>query len=267
MKRRVVSVILMLLLAVGYGAFLHFYEEDTNQPPQIRFDANHLELSVNDDEGRLLEGVHAEDAEDGDLTTEIIIDSISQFDSQKRRTVRYVVFDRENKATQATRTISYTDYVAPKLYLADSLVQDTISVSKINKMAGATSCVDGDISNNVEVGIGKLQDNKVVLKINAYDSTGTETTLSVALEYDRTAYQSKIVLNEYLLYLPVGTTYDFYQNVKDVMQGSVEVPRLKEYVYIEGDVDFQNPGIYEVYYKLRDEANSTAYTKGVVVIE
>jgi hypothetical protein len=51
------------------------------------------------------------------------------------------------------------------------------------------------------------------------------------------------------------------------MQGSVEVPRLKEYVYIEGDVDFQNPGIYEVYYKLRDEANSTAYTKGVVVIE
>jgi hypothetical protein len=135
MKRRVVSVILMLLLAVGYGAFLHFFEEeDTNQPPQIRFDTNHLELSVNDDEGRLLEGVHAEDAEDGDLTTEIIIDSISQFDSQKRRTVRYVVFDRENKATQATRTISYTDYVAPKLYLTDSLVQDTISVSKINTL-------------------------------------------------------------------------------------------------------------------------------------
>jgi hypothetical protein len=51
------------------------------------------------------------------------------------------------------------------------------------------------------------------------------------------------------------------------MQGSVEVPRLKEYVFIEGNVDFNTPGIYEVYYKLRDEANSTAYTKGVVVIE
>ena len=268
MKRRAVSVILMLLLAVGYGTFLHYYEEeDTNQAPQIRFDDNHLELSVNDDENRLLEGVHAEDAEDGDLTAEVIIDSISAFDSQKRRTVRYVVFDAENKATQATRTISYTDYIVPKLYLTDSLVQDTISVSKINKMAGATSCVDGDISNNVEVGIGKLQDNKVVLKISAYDSTGTETSLSVALEYDRTSYQSKIVLNEYLLYIPVGATYDFYENVKEVVQGSVEVPRLKEYVYIEGDLDFNTPGIYEVYYKLRDEANATAYTKGIVVIE
>lgn len=268
MKRRVVNVILMLLLVVGYGTFLHFYEEeDTNQAPQIQFDENYLELSVNDDESQLLEGVHAEDAEDGDLTTEIIIDSISTFDSQKRRTVRYIVFDSENKAAQATRTISYTDYVAPKLYLTDSLVQDTISVSKINKMAGAMSCVDGDISNNVEVGIGKLQDNKVILKISVYDSTGTENSLSVALEYDRTSYQAKIVLNEYLLYLPAGTVYDFQQNVKEVLQGSVEVPRLKEFVSIEGEIDFNTPGIYEVYYKLHDEANVTAYTKGIVVIE
>ncbi len=268
MKRRVASVILMLLLIAGYGTFLHFYEEeDVNQAPYIQFDSEHLELSVNDDESRLLEGVYAKDAEDGDLTDEIIVDSISAFDSQKRRTVRYVVFDRENKATQASRTISYTDYVAPKIYLTDSLIQDTISVSKINKLAGATSCVDGDISNNVEVAIGKLQDNRVVLKINAYDSTGTENSLSVALEHDRTSYLAKIILNEYLLYIPVGGTYDFNQNVKEVLQGSVEVSRLKEYVYVEGEVDFQTPGIYEVYYKLRDEANATAYTKGIVVIE
>ena len=268
MKRRVASVILMLLLAAGYGTFLHFYEEeDTNQAPSIQFDTKHLELSVNDDESRLLEGVRANDAEDGDLTDEIIVDSISTFDNQKCRTVRYIVFDSENKATQAMRTISYTDYVAPKLHLTDSLIQDTISVSKINKMAGAMSCVDGDISNNVEVSIGKLQDNRVILKINAYDSTGTESSLSVALEYDRTSYQAKILLDEYLLYIPVGSTYDFKQNVKEVLQGSVEVPRLTEYVYVEEEVDFQTPGVYEVYYKLRDDANATAYTKGIVVIE
>ena len=89
----------------------------------------------------------------------------------------------------------------------------------------------------------------------------------MALEYDRTSYQAKILLDEYLLYIPVGSTYDFKQNVKEVLQGSVEVPRLTEYVYVEEEVDFQTPGVYEVYYKLRDDANATAYTKGIVVIE
>ena len=36
MKRRVVSVILMLLMAVGYGTFLHFYEKEDTESGSCR---------------------------------------------------------------------------------------------------------------------------------------------------------------------------------------------------------------------------------------
>lgn len=268
MKKRWISVILMFALIAGYIIFLHFYEkEDTNEAPQITFEETHLELSVGDDSSRLMEGVRATDKEDGDLTSEIIIDSISAFDSKKNRTVRYVVFDRENKATQATRTISYVDYQGPKIFLNDSLVQDTISVTKINKMVEAVSCVDGDISNNVEVNIGKLQDNEVVLKIHTYDSTGTESNLSVVLEYDRNTYPVKICLQEYILYVPAGEIYDFKQNVKEILLGNQVISKYNEMIQIEGEVDFNTPGIYEVYYGLSEEAENIARAKGIVVVE
>lgn len=268
MRKRWISILLMFALIVGYILFLYYYEtEDINEAPQIIFEETHVELSVNDDSSRLMEGVRATDKEDGDLTSEVILDSISAFDSKKNRTVRYVVFDKENKATQATRTISYVDYQVPKIFLNDSLVQDIISVSKINKMVGAVSCVDGDISNNVEVNIGKLQDNEVVLKIHTYDSTGTESNLSVVLEYDKNTYPVKICLQEYILYVPAGETYDFKQNVKEILHGNQVISKYNEMIRIEGEVDFNTPGIYEVYYALSEEADNMARTKGIVVVE
>ena len=268
MIKRVLSVIIMIILVGGYGYFLYLYEqEDTNEAPRIEFEASHMEMSVADDASRLLEGVSAYDREDGDLTAEIIVDSISTFDDEKNRTVRYVVFDKDNKAAEATRTISYTDYTAPKLQFTDSLIQDSITVSKINKIAGAVSCVDGDISNNVELKIGTLQDNKMILKFSVQDSTGTEENLSVSYEYDRNVYNTKICLTEYLMYLPAGQVYDFSTNISEIQQRSVDVPSLREYVVIENNVDFNTPGIYEVYYYLSDAAGTDARTKGIVVIE
>lgn len=268
MKMRWISIILMFVLIAGYIAFLYYYEkEDTNEAPQIIFEETHLELSVSDDSSRLMEGVRAIDKEDGELTSEVIIDSISAFDGKKNRTVRYVVFDKGNKATQATRTISYVDYQPPKILIKDSLAQDTISVAKINRMMEAVSCVDGDISNNVEVKIGKLQDNEVVLKIHTYDSTGTESNLSVVLEYDRNTYPVKIGLREYALYVAAGEIYDLKQNVQEILLGNQVISKYNEMIQIDGEVDFNTPGIYEVYYVLSEETENIARTKGIVVVE
>lgn len=268
MRKRWISVVLMFLLIAGYILLLRFNEqEDTNEAPQIVFEATHLELSVNDDSSRLMEGVKAVDKEDGDLTSGIIIDSISPFDNKKCRTVRYVVFDKGNKAAQAYRTISYVDYQSPKILLMDSLTQNTISVAKINRMFEAVSCVDGNISNNVEVNIGKLQDNEVVLKVHTYDSTGTESNLSLVLEYDRNIYPITITLQEYILYVPAGESYDLTQNVKEILQGNQVMETYNEMIQIEGEIDFNTPGVYEVYYGLSDETETIARTKGIVVVE
>lgn len=268
MRKRWIYILLMFALIVGYVLFLNYYEkEDVNEAPQIIFKEAHMELSVNDEKSRLLEGVQAIDKEDGDLTSDIIIDSISAFDGKKNRTVRYVVFDKENKATQASRTISYVDYQPPKILLNDSLIQNTISVTKINKMIEAVSCVDGDISNNVDVNIGKLQDNQVVLKIHVYDSTGTESNISVVLEYDKNQYPIKINLKDYMLYVPVGENYDLKGNIFEILQGNQPVQMYDDMIRVESNVDFNTPGVYEVYYTLNEDAGNAARAKAIIVVE
>ena len=267
MLKKVLSILIIIILIVGYARFLYLYEnKDTNTAPIIEIENSHMEISVNDSPDKLLEGVRAYDREDGELTEEIIVESLSVFDNEQKRTVKYVVFDKNSKAAEATRTISYTDYSAPKIRLLDSLIQGSIQVSKINKMVGGISSVDGDISNNVKVDIGTLQENELVLKLNLKDSTGKEENLSVVYEYDKKEYTAKIVLEEYLMYLPVGQMCDLRSNIKEIQQGKSLVTELKELVTIESDVDFNHPGVYEVYYSISDTAGIDARTKGIIVI-
>ena len=40
-----------------------------------------------------------------------------------------------------------------------------------------------------------------------------------------------------------------------------------EMIQIEGEIDFNTPGVYEVYYGLSDETETIARTKGIVVVE
>lgn len=268
MLRRIMSVIAMAVLITGYLFFLREYErEEANEVPEIIFDMDHLDLSVTEGDSRLMEGVHAYDAEDGDLTGEIIIDSVSEFDKDQMRTVKYVVFDSKNKAATATRTISYFDYTPPRITLSDSLVQASLSMTKINNMCGAISSVDGDISNNVEIRVGMMSDNKLDVNVNVADSTGTESSMVITYDYDRTVYLMNIKLKDYLIYLNKGESYDFKENIDSIMMGNTPRPEFIEQVTIQSSVDFDKPGMYDVYYYLNGVGEGSARTKGIVVIQ
>lgn len=267
MLKRLISVGAAAVLLAGYFVFLHFYTSgDSNAAPEIEFDSPHVELSVKDDESKLLEGVHAYDEEDGDLTSEIIIDSISEFDKNNNRTVKYVVFDRNNKAVSAERTLSYADYSAPVFRLTQSLVMDTLTTSRLNRMVSAESCVDGDISSSVDVKVGDYEDNSVKLDISVSDSTGTESTLSIRCDYDRNIYAAEILLNNYLIYANTGEKPDLSGNIHDIQIGSQSNMNLKEDVLIQENIDVHTPGVYDVYYYLNNTAGVSARAKAVVVV-
>lgn len=268
MKKRLFYSIAAIGIAAGYLLFLKIYEEeDTNTAPKIQFDKNYMELSVEGWQERLLEGVYAYDDTDGDLTEEIIIDSVSEFDREGNRTVKYVVFDKENKAGTAERKISYTDYTPPQIYFTDSLLQDTLSTTKINRITGAVSCVDGDISNNVNIKINVMEDNVLPLTVSVEDSTGTESILNVNYDYDRTLYTAKIVLKDYMINVPVGGIYDFKENIKNITTGNRSDLSFLDMVTVETDLDLNTPGIYEVYYTLTAENAVSARAKAIAVVQ
>ena len=268
MKRKMLGAAAAVAILAAYIIFLNVYRaQDDNEAPQITVDAEHIEISVNDDESALLAGITASDPEDGDLTDQILVDSLSAFDDENRRTVRYVVFDSENTPVQAERTLSYTDYTPPVIGLTDSLVVDNLSDVELNKLGSAQSCVDGDISNSLNVKIGTLQEDTLRLDFSVIDSTGTESSLSVNCDYDRSVYLADIVLKNYLLYLPVGTEYDLRSNIQDIVISNQSNMQLVDQVDIQSGVDFNKPGVYEVYYYLGSDTGSSGRCKGIVVIQ
>ena len=267
MRRRLPAVITALLLLAAYIVFLVIYEgSDQTEAPEIIIEGEHLYLSVTDDPAILLEGVTAQDAEDGELTDKIIVDSISEFDKNKNRTVRYVVFDSDNKSAIATRTISYTDYTAPTFYMTDSLAQNALSLSRINRMTGAVSCVDGDISNRVNIRTGSLVDNRMRLRISVTDSTGTESLLEVDYEYTRISYETLITLQDYIIYTPVGEVPDYKANITDITVSEISDMELVDAVEVLTEADYQTPGVYEVYYVIRTDAGTVTRCKAVVIV-
>ena len=78
--------------------------------PVIKVDGDRIEVSVKDGEEALMQGVTAEDAEDGDLTDKVIVESIGRFGADGCRIVTYAVIDSDSLVGHATRKLAYTDY-------------------------------------------------------------------------------------------------------------------------------------------------------------
>ena len=151
-----IKFILTILLLIGlYALFLvgfKLYNKTENEAPIISIQNEILTVSVKDKENALLQGVSASDTEDGDLTSKIVVDSISEFDEKNYRTVTYVVFDNDDQMAKATRRIKYSDYSAPVFDVESPLMfYNSSTNSEIIKYVSAYSSLDGNISSSILV--------------------------------------------------------------------------------------------------------------------
>ena len=71
-------------------------------------------METGDSEERLLEGVTAYDGKDGDLTSKVFVESISNFVEPGVSNVTYVVYDADRHAAKASRKVVYLDYTPPR---------------------------------------------------------------------------------------------------------------------------------------------------------
>lgn len=266
-RGKLFGILTMLFIITGYAVVMYSLEsDDGNTKPEITFKEETLMLSVKDTEKKLLEGVKAYDREDGDLSKEIMIDSISPFNQKKERTVKYVVFDRMNQVAEAERKIIYTDYTEPEITLNGPLIVDVLSTTKINKLVGAVSPVDGDISDKVSVKMGILEGFSFDIQVNVSDSTGTQVTRTFTCEYNRNIYMANIALEKYLVKLPVGGSFEAADNINEIAVGNLVQNDLIPFVTIQDNVDYDKPGTYEIRYYL-ETSKGNGYTKCIVIIE
>lgn len=244
-----------------------------------------LQISINDGEDVLLAGITAADEKDGDVTDSIIVENISDFYGDGKRTVTYAAFDNDDHVSELERVITYTDYTQPRFELKDSLRFRVGQTINLGSMVSVWDCLDGDISNQVKMQMDSSISNRttgiyeVVYEVT--NSAGDTAILPVQAEvYQPTNREVEMDLNQYLIYYD-GTETDYYKYLDTLTVGTevytfakensegepgnetVNAPEEEEgegnqegevnyistkNVTIQSYVDETTPGIYQVYY-------------------
>lgn len=182
--------IICIILVAGIFAGFGYYYYQSNRPSHsdkpvitLNKDAKN-KVSVKTTEQDLLKDITATDKEDGDVTSSVIIESMSTFIDKNKRNITYVAFDGDNNVTKLTREIEYTDYKAPKIEEVKKLEISSKKISEILACFKATDVIDGDISDRIKIDELTVTSSKnetydVVLSVT--NSCGDVTTKSASI--------------------------------------------------------------------------------------
>lgn len=253
--------------------------------PVFSFPEGVLEVSIQDGDEALLEGVTAQDGRDGDVTGSILVEKISGFYGDRRRLVTYAAFDSDDNVTKAAREITYTDYTAPRLELKRSLRYHTGETLNTAELVGAWDCLDGDLSAKVKVKLESAVNTRTAgvyqIQFSVTNSAGDTQTLDTELEvYDAGLNEAAVNLSAYLLYyggeapdyrsylesvVAGGVRYTF-QEGKNIAGGSDGSTLSRDDIQVRSNVDPDTPGVYPVYL-IYDEDGYQGSAQLLVVVE
>lgn len=285
MKRNFIFLALTLVIVCAFSLYLIIHQSRTDtQPPTITFTDEVLELSTLDPKEAFLQGVAAQDAEDGDVTASVVVSSIQLVDRDGAIRVTYAAFDAAGNVAKAIRQARFTDYESPRFSLNSSLTFSYNSGFDIFKYVRAEDRLDGDISHRIRItsldpaSISAIGIHQVELTVS--NSLGETVTLIVPVEvYGAGSYGAKLTLTDYLVYLPAGAALEAERYLDAYTNANIPVS-LREglpegyHLEIKSDVQPDVPGVYTVEYRVTkttgtgtNAKETTGYAKLIVVVE
>jgi len=238
--------------------------------PVLTVEEGTLEVSVNATDEELLQGVTAYDGKDGDITSNVLIESISKFSEIGYCKATYAVCDSDNHVTTAIRQIHYTDYEAPTFSLNRSLVFSINEKFDILGIVDANDCLDGDISQNVIVYSPDFKENETgdfTLQATVTNSKGDTSTIELPMTVESIVSSgTKVILSDYLVYRKAG---DPVPNWADYIVETIDSNGIDTDLSISVKTDFDNkkPGTYVVNYYSSDSTKHIDHTALIVIVE
>lgn len=290
MKKKT-TILLLVLIVLCAAVFIGYRMLDRirtdKRAPEITLSEQLPELSVNDPQELLLQGISARDDKDGDVTDSIVVETISLLDRSGRVRVSYAAFDQAGNVAKAQREAVYTDYIGPRFTLKAPLLYRSGAVFDVLNTVGATDLIDGDIQHRVratsldETSISAAGTHEVQFQVS--NSLGDTATVVLPVEvYDSMTYTASLALKEYIVYLQAGDSFDPESYLDTFTLAGVESKlsgRLPFGYSLDtvGHVRTDTPGVYTLQYYLtytEHNANSsvqdreyTGYSKLIVVVE
>lgn len=295
-KKRITLLATILLAAVGsataFYTVTHVMQKD-HVPPIITMESDALDISVSYTQEDLLRGVSAEDKKDGNVTSEIVVESISKINPDHVAVATYAAFDHSGNVSKATRTLTFTDYQPPQFTQKKALLLPEGSPQDVLGYMAAQDAIDGDISSRIK---GNLVSDTVSLgypgvhqvEFRVTNSMGDTVRITLPVDvYPTTAYNASVELSDYLVYIPKGAVFHGEKYLKNLTVGSAEyqidgndpdidvfinrngqgTAQHAVYVDMNDDVDTGVPGVYSVTYTVTMDGLHTGFTRLNVVVE
>ena len=278
-------IALCLVVFVAYRAVNQIVAD--TEAPKIAVDSQQLEVSVQDNKSVLLQGVTAMDNRDGDVTASLLVENIRLLDTDGTVTVTCAAFDRAGNVAKAQRQVRYTDYESPKFTLSAPLVFAQGSNFDVLNVIGAQDVMDGNIQHRIRAtsldatSVSTLGSHEVQFQVTSSLGDTAKEVFPVEV-YAAGTYEAALTLTEYLVYVPVGTTF-LAENYLEEFTLSQKTISLKNglpngySLRTSGRVNTNSPGVYSVgftvTYTPENEGNTqmvrkyTGYSKLIVVVE
>lgn len=273
-KGKKILLLLVVLCCAAFAVYRVWSARHTdNAPPTITMAQDELRLSVYDDRARLLDGVRAEDAHDGDVTDSLVVESVSGLVSEGRFTVTYAAFDAAGNVAKAQRTVCYEDYISPRFSLTSPLIfRESTSLDVFAPLA-ATDVLDGSLKDRIK---GTLVDGErqltaagdYTVAFRVTNSLGDTAYLTAPVKVIAAEQgNATLTLSTYLVYLAVGADFDPYSYLGELTAAGQTVPAYgSAEITLESNVDTAHSGVYTVDYTA-EYGQYSAQTRLLVVVE
>lgn len=265
-QRTIIALFALTLLAfLAVNLYTRFSLDRT--PPVIHCDSDYLDVSINVTEEELLRGVTAMDNKDGDISSKVEINNISQLISSDTAKVYYIVFDSSNNLATASRTIHYTDYEKPMFSLQEPLIYSSDEVVSLMDRLTARDVLDGDISDRIRVTMKwstTQYEGTYSITVQVTNSLGDSSVLPLKVIISNQGAAGQLIkLKEYITYLEQGEEFDPESFITEVRSSKGEKLPISS-VNIASNVDTGVSGNYMVTYNV--ETAGQAYTAYLAVV-
>lgn len=267
---RISVVVLFILSLIAFSvSFIVQKKTEDNTIPEITIENDFIEVNCDATSEDFLKGIKATDEKDGDLTDEVIVESVSRFIKPGICEVKYAVCDSNNHVAHATRKVRYKDYEAPKFKLKNSLCFSLYEKMDISSYVSAIDSIEGDISGNLVVTSPDYTSSVsgiFTLELSVTNSKGDTSTLTLPLIMeDRTLSAPVIKLKDYLIYIDKNQKIDFEDYIVEATDRNDR--DLTDKIEIDDNVNFKKSGTYSVHYFVTDSNGAKGHTVLNVVVE
>lgn len=291
---KIILIVFLIVLVAFSGIKIYMFVTTNGKGPTISFDKKEIKVKTSAKDEVLLEGVTAKDEKGNDVTDSIIIEGYSKLLKHNKRKITYIAYDANNNIGKGTRVIKYKNYKSPVIKSRESLeIYGTADNANILTALKCKDCIDGDISNNIQIDSSKYtytQDaTKIAYNVSVTNSAGDTTSMQIPYvihEVDNPNAYPQVVLNDYIIYAKKGTKFSSRDYIKCVQIGSslyqisgkdkpketktthlvpnVTIPSSS--ISYDSEVNMDKAGVYNVRFKVKYNGQK-GYSTMIVVVE